>query len=122
LTSIVDGGEFDRQHGSLNGTEQSRMETDTANDAEIPGSTDTPDHHAHLAGTPFVERFPSGVAGAPIPDMGQGFQLPLDVLGTENIWFPFQSRRDWEFAQWAKNRGPGSTAVTELLAIDGVSL
>ncbi|KAI9450403.1 hypothetical protein BJY52DRAFT_1206158 [Lactarius psammicola] len=42
------------------------------------------------------------------------------VLGLDNIWTPFQSQCDWEFARWAKNRGPTSTAVGELLAIDGV--
>ncbi|KAH9069502.1 hypothetical protein EDB83DRAFT_2184842, partial [Lactarius deliciosus] len=35
-------------------------------------------------------------------------------------WYPFQSQRDWDFARWAKTRGPSSTAVTELLTIDGV--
>ena len=50
-----------------------------------------------------------------------GFQPLQDGLGAENIWAPFQSQCDWVFAQWAKNRGPGSMAVTELLAIDGVS-
>lgn len=37
-----------------------------------------------------------------------------------NIWAPFTSQIDWEIAQWAKLRGPGSTALTELLNIDGV--
>ncbi|KAN0135781.1 hypothetical protein V8E53_006421 [Lactarius tabidus] len=52
--------------------------------------------------------------------MGQSVPGLQGGLHAENIWFPFQSKRDWEFAQWSKNRGPGSTAVTELLAIDGV--
>ncbi|KAH8984959.1 hypothetical protein EDB86DRAFT_3066087 [Lactarius hatsudake] len=39
-----------------------------------------------------------------------------------NIWYPFQSQCDWDFAQWAKNRGSSSTAVTELLAINGLGL
>ncbi|KAI9461724.1 hypothetical protein BJY52DRAFT_1425670 [Lactarius psammicola] len=79
--------------------------------------------HAHQDNTPFIERFPSGLAGAPISNMGQttpGFQAPQDYLSTENIWSPFRSQRDWDFALWAKNRGPTSTAVTELLTIDGV--
>ncbi|KAH8983326.1 hypothetical protein EDB86DRAFT_2811652 [Lactarius hatsudake] len=42
--------------------------------------------------------------------------------GTEGIWSPFRSQRDWDFARWAKKRGPTSTLVTELLAIDGISL
>jgi hypothetical protein len=76
--------------------------------------------------TPFIERFPLRLAGAPISDVTQsmtGHQTPHDDgLDAHNIWSPFQTRRDWEFAQWAKNRGPSSTAVTELLAMDGVSL
>ncbi|KAK7437570.1 hypothetical protein VKT23_018468 [Stygiomarasmius scandens] len=37
-----------------------------------------------------------------------------------NIWAPFTSEIDWRVAKWAKLRGPSSTALTELLAIDGV--
>ncbi|THG93027.1 hypothetical protein EW026_g8086 [Hermanssonia centrifuga] len=33
---------------------------------------------------------------------------------------PFASRLDWEVARWAKLRGPGSTALSDLLSIDGV--
>ncbi|KIM46872.1 hypothetical protein M413DRAFT_16473 [Hebeloma cylindrosporum] len=40
--------------------------------------------------------------------------------GEGNIWAPFQSKLEWEVAQWAKLRGPGSTAFTELLEIEGV--
>ncbi|KAH9037408.1 hypothetical protein EDB83DRAFT_2228658, partial [Lactarius deliciosus] len=35
-------------------------------------------------------------------------------------WSPFRSQRDWDFARWAKKRGPTSTSVMELLAIDGM--
>ncbi|KAJ8456588.1 hypothetical protein ONZ51_g12036 [Trametes cubensis] len=38
-----------------------------------------------------------------------------------NIYSPFISELDWQFARWAKMRGPGSTAVTELLQIPHVS-
>ncbi|KAJ3818442.1 hypothetical protein F5880DRAFT_1491390 [Lentinula raphanica] len=76
-----------------------------------------------------------GRAGAPIeseyvetPDSASydpknGFlhykkRIPANV---ENVWSPFISRIDWEVARWAKLRGTGSTAFTELLAIKGVS-
>lgn len=36
-------------------------------------------------------------------------------------WAPFSTRQEWEVARWAKLRGPSSTALSELLAIDGVS-
>ncbi|KAF6756066.1 hypothetical protein DFP72DRAFT_1008140 [Ephemerocybe angulata] len=42
------------------------------------------------------------------------------VNNEENLWAPFASKLDWEVARWAKLRGPGSTALTELLAIEGV--
>ena len=35
-------------------------------------------------------------------------------------WAPFLMRMDWEVARWAKLRGPSSTALSELLGIDGV--
>ncbi len=39
-----------------------------------------------------------------------------------NAWAPFNSKLDWELARWAKMRGPGSTALSELLAIEGVRI
>ncbi|KAN0140702.1 hypothetical protein V8E53_001529 [Lactarius tabidus] len=77
-------------------------------------------YHAQL---PFVKRFPTGAAGTPIPNMGQAmpsFQALHNNLGLENIWHPFRLQCDWDFARWAKNRGPSSTSVTELLTINGV--
>lgn len=38
-----------------------------------------------------------------------------------NVYAPFSCKIDWELARWAKLRGPGSTAVSDLLAIDGVA-
>ncbi|THU98466.1 hypothetical protein K435DRAFT_818868 [Dendrothele bispora CBS 962.96] len=39
----------------------------------------------------------------------------------DNIWAPFSSKMDWEIARWAKMRGTGSTAFSDLLAIKGVA-
>lgn len=39
----------------------------------------------------------------------------------QNPWAPFASQMDWDIARWAKLRGIGSTDLTELLAIEGVS-
>ncbi|KAL0957479.1 hypothetical protein HGRIS_001272 [Hohenbuehelia grisea] len=36
------------------------------------------------------------------------------------MYAPFASQIDWEIARWAKLRGPGSTALTELLKIPEV--
>jgi len=49
-------------------------------------------------------------------------QNELDSHVPGNAWAPFQSRIDWEVARWAKLRGCGSTAVTDLLKIPGVKL
>ncbi|KAJ3719415.1 hypothetical protein C8R42DRAFT_584463, partial [Lentinula raphanica] len=38
-----------------------------------------------------------------------------------NTWSPFMSERDFRIAHWAKMRGPGSNAVSELLNIEGVA-
>ncbi|KAJ3711350.1 hypothetical protein C8R42DRAFT_648225 [Lentinula raphanica] len=38
-----------------------------------------------------------------------------------NPWAPFASETDWKVALWAKTLGPSSTALSELLAIDGMA-
>ena len=40
--------------------------------------------------------------------------------GGDNPWAPFNSKKDWEIARWAKLQGAGSMAFSELLAINGV--
>ena len=54
-----------------------------------------------------------------------GYQRYASSLATGESgpteWAPFSTRREWEIARWAKLRGPSSTALTELLEIDGVS-
>ncbi|KAF8875590.1 hypothetical protein BD779DRAFT_1476024, partial [Infundibulicybe gibba] len=71
---------------------------------------------------PFVEMLESSRAGEPLPQRVEkpgysGYRTgPVD---SENPWAPFNSKLDWELARWAKLRGPGSTAVSDLLGIDG---
>lgn len=48
-------------------------------------------------------------------------QYASTINSNDNVWAPFGSKVDWEMARWAKMRGPGSTALTELLSIEGVS-
>ena len=124
LTRFLDGSEFDRHGGDENYMDTDMYagvpeEPSTPAGAEEPGAPTG----AQQDGMPFVEHFPSGTTGVPICDMDQGvpvFQALHSNLGPDNIWHPFQSQRDWDFARWAKNRGLLSTAVTELLALDGV--
>jgi hypothetical protein len=72
--------------------------------------------------TVVIDHFPSASAGAPIYGMQRGHPVYESRRGThgDSIWSPFMSECDWSFAQWAKMRGPTSSAVTELLAIPGV--
>ncbi|KAH8101620.1 hypothetical protein BXZ70DRAFT_1019531, partial [Cristinia sonorae] len=66
----------------------------------------------------YVEHFPSSRAGEVVETKRFGFSSYGS--DTNNVYAPFPSQRDYLFAQWAKNRGPSSTALDELLRIDGV--
>ena len=72
---------------------------------------------------PVVTSFP-GHAGKALLEAGSsGYAVYEEQVDVEsgNIYAPFQSKADWEFARWAKCRGVGSTAASELMGIDGVS-
>jgi hypothetical protein len=72
---------------------------------------------------PIVEKFPSPYAGAPIPNtktLSKDEAYQKDINAPHNPWAPFSSKMDWEIAKWAKLRGPGSTALSDLLKINGV--
>jgi hypothetical protein len=70
--------------------------------------------------------FPSQLAGAPITDSTHQqahYEAYHTMMGdADNTYAPFCSKMDWEIAWWAKIHGPSSTAVSELLAINGVCL
>ncbi|KAG1785030.1 uncharacterized protein HD556DRAFT_1451117 [Suillus plorans] len=76
---------------------------------------------APLGQHPTIKEFPQHGAGAPLHCAGTtAFTSYKDKLsGSENIWAPFTSPVDYEVMKWAKLRGAGSTAFSELLAIDG---
>ncbi|RPD72981.1 hypothetical protein L226DRAFT_546761 [Lentinus tigrinus ALCF2SS1-7] len=81
--------------------------------------------HTHLHAKTFTVPFPSVQAGAPIDDDHEDteyerFQSALGGDHKDNPYAPFLSRIDWEIARWAKMRGPGSTAVSELLQIKDI--
>ncbi|KAI0629511.1 hypothetical protein C8Q77DRAFT_1235654 [Trametes polyzona] len=83
-----------------------------------------PHAYAHLRAKTFPIRFPSNLAGAPIDrprerSAYETYQKYIDKANT-NPYAPFTSCIDWEVARWAKMRGPGSTAVSELLQIEGL--
>jgi hypothetical protein len=77
----------------------------------------------------FFERLMHTKAGKPLvgAQHKNTYKLYQDNLQAKtssetNIWAPFISKMDWEVARWAKLHGPGSTAVSELLSIENVSV
>ncbi|KAJ7315113.1 hypothetical protein DFH08DRAFT_711911 [Mycena albidolilacea] len=77
---------------------------------------------------PTIVHFPGGGAatraGEPISasrSASMEEQYSKMLGSTSNIYSPFTSQMDWEIARWAKLRGSGSTAFTELLKIEGVA-
>ena len=90
---------------------------------------DTPQNQlgeAALSRKPHVIKFPSSKAGQvyrqPFLGANETYGSNLHAGGTNSIYAPFSSKLEWEIAQWAKNRGLSSTAFTDLLKIEGVSL
>ena len=79
-----------------------------------------------LENDPFVVKFP-GMAGHPCAVNDDEMDAAAtttngDALDLEaNPFAPFLSKTEWEIAQWAKLRGPGLTAFSELINIDRVS-
>jgi len=66
-----------------------------------------------------IDCFPSGKAGTPIPSTARESN---EDTAAQSVWAPFISQCDWQIANWAKMRGPTSSAVTDLLAIGEVRI
>ncbi|KAH6866130.1 hypothetical protein BKA70DRAFT_1134642 [Coprinopsis sp. MPI-PUGE-AT-0042] len=65
--------------------------------------------------------YPNQCAGKPTSQTLDTDTLYRNALADkQGPFYPFASQRDWEVAKWAKLRGPGSTAFSELLKIGGV--
>jgi hypothetical protein len=74
---------------------------------------------------PVIEKYPDSRAGAPVSHdrvASKNESYAKSINNEHNPWAPFASQIDWEIAQWAKLRGPGSTAMSDLLKIDGVNI
>ena len=70
----------------------------------------------------YTDKYPSSRAGKALSHEESWDCSYGRLLGSgDNPWAPFHSKKDWEIAQWVKLQGVGSTAFSELLAIDGVS-
>ena len=68
----------------------------------------------------IIDRFPIESAGAPVAGAHDSSGTTSLMGARDSIWAPFRSQCDWEIAQWAKMRGPTSSAFTDLLAIPEV--
>ena len=69
----------------------------------------------------YTDKYPSSRAGKPLShEESRDGVYGTSFGGGDNLWAPFHSKKDWEIARWAKLRGVGSTAFSEMLAIDGV--
>ncbi|KAJ7140543.1 hypothetical protein C8R43DRAFT_954828 [Mycena crocata] len=89
-----------------------------ADDAPLQADGNVPTREDRAAG----EAQFGGLAGAPLRQGEPGYERYKANLGDPaNAWAPFASKLDWEMAQWAKLRGPGSTAFTDLLKIEGIT-
>ncbi len=74
------------------------------------------------AGTPIEDRCndTAAMAGYRLYETQLHPDTATDHNREKDMYAPFASKLDWETARWAKLRGPGSTAFTDLLRIDGV--
>lgn len=62
-------------------------------------------------------------AGVPVPNNQDTLSFHDEYKANFNSTYfdtPFKSKLDWKMAQWAKTRGPGSMAFSELLSIPGI--
>ena len=77
-----------------------------------------------LANRPEIEKFGNWNAGTVFErahrNSNQDYHRAVGITESPNPYTPFSSKLDWEIARWAKMRGPGSNALTELLHIEGV--
>ena len=81
---------------------------------------------SHITENSFVvcysDKYPYRRAGAAVKQkQPSDVKYRADLDSSSNLWAPFSSQLDWEIAKWAKLRGAGSTAFSDLLAIEGVS-
>ncbi|KAI0055041.1 hypothetical protein BV25DRAFT_1816184 [Artomyces pyxidatus] len=95
--------------------------------AEGPGDEGEGNIHEveeELWDDPHVFRF-GGKAGAPLPSQNKSgyddYGAEIHAENAESYFHPFPTSRSWYLAHWAKMRGPSSTALNDLLAIDEIS-
>lgn len=79
-----------------------------------------PQHQQNI----FIEKFTKGQVGATLnhQEAPKNERYSTKIDNPNNPYAPFSSKTDWELACWAKLRGPSSTAVSDLLDIEGVCI
>jgi hypothetical protein len=106
------------------------MEVDPGNEMdEERGRHLTEDERKKLAegmrARPIVSVYPSVRAGEVIEAGTRSayheYEQKLPGVDHTNPYGEFATKVGWDFAKWAKTRGPGSTAASELMGIGGVS-
>lgn len=125
-TMVENGGLMEqRDEGVMESDNGSPEEANLASDHRrrvehiLVDSGDGPKSHTTIR---YTDRYQRSRAGSVInSSINHDNQYASTINDTNNPWAPFNSKLDWEIARWAKMRGPGSTAFTELLALDGVS-
>lgn len=70
-------------------------------------------------GLRLATRNPGAIIGRDPSRTYEHYLSLLDPHDVDNLYTPYKSKLDWDFANWAKRQGCGSTAVTELLGIEG---
>ena len=119
-----------RHYGDLP-MEDTKMDTDSELDSEEFGNYDTVDRLSveqrieecltQSRVVRYSSQYANSQAGAVVNTWQSLDDQYSNALGLNiNPWALFTSEIDWKVACWAKLRGPGSTAFSELLAIDGV--
>lgn len=127
---------YHNEDGEVEDEEQDKEQDEEDEELLIPEQLSLPDHPSGRTQSPSSDSTPAalrnvqeyvtkfgGLAGTPLPGRARS-NLMYDLYQHKTQgkpWGAFQSQTDWEFARWAKLRGPTSTAVSELLNIDGVS-
>ncbi|KAJ6622167.1 hypothetical protein B0H10DRAFT_2014593 [Mycena sp. CBHHK59/15] len=83
-------------------------------DPQVPAREDRDAAERQVHGSAIIVEFTDGDAGAPLRKGEPGYEhYRKDIGDPDNIWAPFSSKLEWELAQRAKLRGPGSTAFTD---------
>lgn len=117
----VFGGHDDYEFGQLQDEDEQPEEDLEEEQANLVENGWEPERPSHIV-VRYSDKYPDHQAGAPMKKTQPGDDNYRAVLdNSSNPWAPFSSQMDWEIAKWAKLRGAGSTAFSDLLAIEGVS-